>query len=224
MKNDEIKSLVAQIDKKEIFLEDLLHNTDFIQPTIKQNHKSKNFIKFFTKKDWINKLIYYSLELNPKQTETKDFEIISHNSAEILALVKHGKFITEITKSIDSMEEFEEEINGIKEGKSDNIFNNHLIESLEQELTKGRVFPYLNRIFNFLKRKHKFEIIFKSNYEPPKQEINDSNKMQIDTESLTEEKIYSEEMINGYFDRIFFNLILKKRKKVTILNKSNLIH
>ena len=217
MKNDEIKLLVAQIENKETFLEDLLHNTDFIQPTIKHNNKFTKFIKFFTKKEWINKLIYYSLELDPKQTERKDYEKISHNSAEILSVVKHGKFITEITKSVDTMEEFEEEIASIKEGKSDEIYNKHIIEDLEKELTKGRVFPYLNRIFNFLKRSKYLQpkIIFKSNY-ISENLINDSNKMQID-DLPTEEKEYSEEMLNGYFERVFFNLILKKKKKVIII-------
>jgi hypothetical protein len=218
MKNDEIKSLVAQIEKKEIFLEDLLHNTDFIQPTIRHNNKFTKFIKFFTEKDWINKLIYYTLELDPILTERKDYEIISHNSAEILALVKHGKFVTEITKSVDSMEEFEEEINAIKEGKSDEIYNKDIIEDFEKELTKGRVFPYLNRIFNFLKRSKYLapKIIFKSNYVSENLQIFGSKKMQIDTEFTTEEKEYSEEMLNGYFERVFLNLILKRKKKVII--------
>ena len=115
------------------------------------------------------------------------------------------------------MEEFEEEIANIKEGKSDEIYNKHIIEDLEKELTKGRVFPYLNRIFNFLKRSKYLQpkIIFNSNY-ISENLINNSNKMQID-DLPTEEKEYSEEMLNGYFERVFFNLILKTKKKVIII-------
>ncbi len=96
MKNEDIKSLITALESQEITLEDLLINTDFIQPTVKV--KFPKFLKYFMKKEWIDKLIYYSLNYDSK---IKNYTIVSHNACEILSQVKHSSFLKEITKSED---------------------------------------------------------------------------------------------------------------------------
>lgn len=97
MKNEDIKSLVTALESQETTLEDLLINTDFIQPTIKI--KFPKFSKYFMKKEWIEKLIYYSLNYD---SQVKNYTSISHNACEILSQVKQGAFLKEITKCIDT--------------------------------------------------------------------------------------------------------------------------
>lgn len=96
MKNDDIKSLITALDSQEIELEDLLINTDFIQPTVKI--KFPKFLKYFMKGDWIEKLIYYSLNYDP---QIKNYTSISHNACEILSMIKNETFLKELTKSED---------------------------------------------------------------------------------------------------------------------------
>lgn len=96
MKNDDIKSLITALDSQEIALEDLLINTDFIQPTVKI--KFPKFLKYFMKGDWIEKLIYYSLNYDP---QIKNYTSISHNACEILSMIKNETFLKELTKSED---------------------------------------------------------------------------------------------------------------------------
>jgi hypothetical protein len=96
MKNDDIKSLISALDSQEMTLEDLLLNTDFIQPTVKT--KFIKFSKYFMRKEWIDKLIYYSLNYDP---QIKNYTSISHNACEILSMVKHSSFLKEITKSVE---------------------------------------------------------------------------------------------------------------------------
>ncbi|MFO0515259.1 MAG: hypothetical protein ACK5YA_00230 [bacterium] len=96
MKNEDIKSLITALESQEITLEDLLINTDFIQPTVKV--KFPKFLKYFMRKEWIEKLIYYSLNYD---SHIKNYTSISHNACEILSQVKHSAFLTEIAKSED---------------------------------------------------------------------------------------------------------------------------
>lgn len=96
MKNEDIKSLVTALESQEITLEDLLTNTDFIQPTIKI--KFQKFSKYFMRREWIEKLIYYSLNYD---SQVKNYTSVSHNACEILSQVKHSAFLKEITKCED---------------------------------------------------------------------------------------------------------------------------
>jgi hypothetical protein len=127
MKNDDIKSLISALDSNSIKLEDLLINTDFIQPTIKT--KFIKFSKYFMQKEWINKLIYYSLNYD---SQIKNYESISHNACEILSMVKHGSFLKEITK-------FEEEDNKKIFPYLDKIFDYLVNRASKQELKNTQI-------------------------------------------------------------------------------------
>lgn len=175
MKIDDIKKLQASLDNKEIQLEDLLLNNEFMQPTIKL--KFPKFSKYFIQKEWINKLIHYSLYADPK---IPNFKTYSHNSCEILALVKNSNFIKEIM----------------------------LVENNDENNLEIVSYPYLDKIFEYAN--------IKANQ--VKKEIQDKendNKMEVEKEDDLD---YSDEMINGYFERIFNNLVLKAKKKVGYLS------
>jgi len=182
MKNDDIKNLVAKIENNEITLEELLKNNDFMQPTVK--NKFMKFSKFFMKKDWIEKLIYYSLNYD---ANIKDYETISHNSSEILSLVKNNQFIKELMKSAKPDEE-------------DN----------QEQKEKEIYYPYLDKYFNYL-NKPSFE---NSHFSQEEKKKTTNTKMEIEIPN-EKNQIYCEEMLNGYFERIFYNLIIKKKKKVS---------
>lgn len=181
MKNDEIKNLVSQIESGETSLEDILKNNDFIQPTIK--NKFVKFSKFF-KKEWINKLINYSLNYS----KIDDYPTLSHNSTEILALVKSSHLAKELTKCEDNNSE-------------------------NKDKKSGKLYPYLDKIFEYLDKKVK-DYEAKSNSKSFFKN-NNSNKSINNEMDIENEEIFSEEMLNGYFERILLNLLLKRKKKVS---------
>lgn len=106
MKNQsyDSKEIIKKITKNDYTLEEILGNSNMIQSDIKT--KFGKLTSFFCTDEVVSKLLFYSLNY---KGNIHDFEHLSHNSCEILSLIKNPSLLDKLTTEVEDVSSDEKE-------------------------------------------------------------------------------------------------------------------
>lgn len=196
-KASDSKEIIKKITSNEYKLEELLSNSTLIQADIKP--KFGKLTSFFCTDEVLHKLLNYSLHY---ETTIEDFEHLSHNSCELLAAVKNQAFLEKLISEAKENTVSETIIEGLE--STEKVTETHE-ENLEKSCKKKR-FPFLDHLFEYAyDRQNLIRCTLKKMVEGA-----DSEEVCLNPESDP----IIDELLSGYFTRIFSNLIQQRKDKV----------
>lgn len=228
------KEIVKKIVKNEFSLEDILSNSQLIQGEVKL--KFGKLTSFFCTDEAVSKLLFYSLNYSDS---IRDFEHLSHNASEILSVLKNKCLLDKLTAEaeLENIIEYDElhklkclhcslnekgtmslpEICKLDIVDSNDKANIKNVDLNNHNSRRSRtVFPFLDQLFGYLYNNHKF-----INNQAQRILMADtcSNSLSnITKASAQNEEPLIDDLLSGYFARIFINILKQRKSNVRSLN------